>query len=369
MIIESSSIQSRRLLQPIPFMNMLKFRIQPLLRTRAKPKSYAKLARKRSVPSITLPPTRLPPPRRKRVNTNMKVVKPTFPTGTTAKVEVSLVCAVPVDARIKEPPPTATNVPTRVGTPEALTRANIPDAPTRPSAPEPELPLPTQVLRVTIDDLYKAARRTIASKNATPADKAILEKLRRATWRHNLIAGVKSIQKQIQNFDCEENARIMAERHKRLEEHEKWKWEVVQNKQRWAKLIEMAKEGHKVKMNPPKEYLERWKLYDEFWAAFDTGRVSGVVPFEMIPWPTQDVDSMEVEDYELFILSPARPGYEVLSWYERVLDERRRWDVENVKKKVVPYVGDDIKERVVKCAEELLKYLDVLVDKYTRCDH
>ncbi|KAJ8096169.1 hypothetical protein AAF712_010637 [Marasmius tenuissimus] len=240
----------------------------------------------------------------------------------------------------------------------------------------------THTLTVSVADVYKATCRMVAQlprEDASDEDRAILEKLRSASFKHELIAGVKVEEERIKNIEAdrrgmaESNARaavLRAEHRRRVEEGvARAKWEAQQSKRVWAKYVKAALRGQKARMNPTLQDVSRWEWYEAFWNAFETGGVKGVVPFESLPWPTLKPSQMDLENYESFILRPARPHFEKLNWYERVQIDRKHWNVENVRQKVIPFVAPEIHSRVIRCAGILCGYLDQLIDKYTTCDY
>ncbi|KAK1221024.1 hypothetical protein PQX77_016174 [Marasmius sp. AFHP31] len=242
----------------------------------------------------------------------------------------------------------------------------------------------THSLTVSVTDVYKATCRMFDNTprgEVTNEDRAILTKLRNISFKHELIAGVMVEEQRIKNQDIEANERRTDERdakavvlraeHRRKVEKDtvREKWETVQRKRVWAKYIKAALRGEKVKMNPKLQDVSRWEWYQAFWNAFQTGGVNGVVPFDSMPWPTLNTDRLRVQEYEGFILSPARPGFEKMNWYERIEFDRKYWNVENVKEKVIPFVAPEIHARIIRCAGTLCKYMDQLIDKYTTCDY
>ncbi|KAJ8080625.1 hypothetical protein PM082_017459 [Marasmius tenuissimus] len=239
-------------------------------------------------------------------------------------------------------------------------------------------------LTVSVTDVYKATRRMVANiprEEVSDEDRAILTKLRNISFKHELIAGIQVEEERIKNQDIEANKRRMdehdakavvlrAEHRKKVEEDiVRAKWETVQRKRVWAKYIKAALRGEKVNMNSKLQDVTRWEWYQAFWNAFQNGGVTGVVPFDSLPWPTLNASRMRLEDYEGFILSPARPHFEKMNWYERIEFDRKHWNVENVKEKVIPFVAPEIHARIIRCAGILCGYMDQLIDKYTTCDY
>ncbi|KAL0575001.1 hypothetical protein V5O48_006969 [Marasmius crinis-equi] len=239
-------------------------------------------------------------------------------------------------------------------------------------------------LTMSIVDLYQATSRALAKSCQTDisdADRAILKKLRYAATKHELIAGIRGVEREIQAIDIAKNCqqaeqrereaqRLISMDQRRVEEERlaEAKSRARKSKKHWSKLVKAALHGRKVKMSPPAMHIARWNWYEASWAMIQTGELNCLIPFTHLPWPTMNLDQLELEDYEAFILSPGRPRFDTLYWFERVEVERQRWDIGNVERKVIPLVGEDIRERVMKCAKTLLGYLELLVDKYTSCD-
>ncbi|KAL0578666.1 hypothetical protein V5O48_003332 [Marasmius crinis-equi] len=234
---------------------------------------------------------------------------------------------------------------------------------------------------MSIVDFYEAASRSLDKSRQTDADRAFLKKLRLASAKHELIAGIRSVEREIQTMDVAEN-RHQAEQHereaqrlinidrRRAEEERiaEAKSKAQKSKKHWSKLVKAALHGRKVKMSPPAMHITRWNWYEASWAAIQAEKLNCSIPFAHLPWPTMNLDQLELEDYEAFILSPGRPRFDTLYWFERVEVERRRWNLDNVERKLIPLVGKEMRERVMECAKTLLRYLELLVDKYTSCD-
>ncbi|KAJ8074117.1 hypothetical protein PM082_012409 [Marasmius tenuissimus] len=246
---------------------------------------------------------------------------------------------------------------TRIRVPVPVNHGRDPWRSIQKESPKPH------ALTMSVTDLYKAMRRTMNNvpwqMNISDADRAILEKVRSASIRHEMISGVKAVEEKIlamNGGDIEaQQRRVIA-----------LKVEVRQLKTHWARLVKAALRGWKVTIDTPVKDIVRWNWYEAAWVAIEAGELRCHVSFEELPWPTLNLDKLELEDYETFILSPARPRFETMYWFERVEHERKRWNIDNVTQKVIPLVSEDIAERVVECASILLKYIDVLAEKY--CD-
>ncbi|KAL0578905.1 hypothetical protein V5O48_003096 [Marasmius crinis-equi] len=232
-------------------------------------------------------------------------------------------------------------------------------------------------LKISITDLYQATSRALAGKDITDEDRAFQKKLEYAYNTHELIAGVKVVEKQIQAV-CVAGHRRRAEQYEReakrlididRRRHEEEKTlQAQRSKKAWSRLVKAAHCGRKVRTDAPAMHIARWNWYEAYWAVIQSGELKCSIPFNHMPWPTLNPDRLEVEDYEAFILSPARPRFETRFWFERVEVERQRWALDNVEKKVLPLVDEEIRERVLGCARILLRYLELLVDKYNTCD-
>ncbi|KAL0058404.1 hypothetical protein AAF712_014915 [Marasmius tenuissimus] len=235
-----------------------------------------------------------------------------------------------------------------------------------------------KTLQLSVTDLYRAVSRTFTHPqfNSSDADRAILRKIRSASIKHELIAGVKRVEARIQAAE-EENEALERSINPRegvgLDDNvARAKMQVRQSKRLQARLVKAALHGRKIRMNPPANHIARWNWYEAAWAAIEISHLRRSIPssisFNDLPWPTLNVNRLELEDYEAFVLSPARPRFETMYWFERVENERAKWNLDNVKQKVIPLVREEISERVMGCAVILLGYLDSLVDKYTSCE-
>ncbi|KAL0058657.1 hypothetical protein AAF712_014658 [Marasmius tenuissimus] len=222
----------------------------------------------------------------------------------------------------------------------------------------------------------KSKRPVRPQFSSSDADRAILRKIRSASIRHELIAGVRGVEARIQAAEAENEAleQVIGPREGvELDQNvARAKMQVRQSKRLRAKLVKAALHGRRIRMNSPTKHITRWNWYEAAWAAINTGHLGRSIrcsiPFNDLPWPTLNVNRLGLEDYEAFVLSPARPRFETMYWFERVEIERAHWNLENVKQKVVPLVSEEISERVMRCAIILLEYLDSLVDKYTSCE-
>ncbi|KAJ8074702.1 hypothetical protein PM082_022280 [Marasmius tenuissimus] len=236
-----------------------------------------------------------------------------------------------------------------------------------------------KTLSLSITDLYRAVSQTFAHPqfDSSDADRAILRKIRSASIKHELIAGVKRVEARIETT-AEENEAIegsIRDPRKGVELDQNvagGKMQVRQSKRLRAKLVKAALHGRRIRLNAPANHIARWNWYEAAWAAIEAGHLGRSIrcsiSFNDLPWPTLNVNRLELEDYEAFVLSPARPRFETMYWFERVKNEHAHWNLDNVKQKVIPLVSEEISERVMGCAVILLGYLDSLVDKYTSCD-
>ncbi|KAK1232547.1 hypothetical protein PQX77_004305 [Marasmius sp. AFHP31] len=258
-----------------------------------------------------------------------------------------------------KPIKTPINRRTRIRVPNPVNHGRDPWRSVRKESPK------SHVLTMSVTDLYKAMRRSMDNvpwqKNISDEDRAILQKVRSTSIRHEMISGVKAVEEKIlavNGVDIE-----ALERQRRAIA---LKVEVRQLKSHWARLVKAALRGWKVSIDTPAKDIVRWNWYEAAWVAIETGELRCHIPFEELPWPTLNLDKLDLEDYETFVLSPARPRFETMYWFERVEHERKRWNIHNIKNKVIPLVSEDIAERVVECADVLSNYIDLLVEKY--CD-
>ncbi|KAL0572385.1 hypothetical protein V5O48_009577 [Marasmius crinis-equi] len=234
---------------------------------------------------------------------------------------------------------------------------------------------------MSIVELYQATSRAFArtspvTLDISDADRAFIAKLGRAAARHELIAGVKALEGEIKTVNVAEN-RARAEQHEReakqlidgkpAVEEQLARPQITDAqsvKRHWSRLVKSALQGRRAIIYAPTKDITRWNWYESSWSAIQKGQLRYTIPFNDLPWPTLNLDRLELEDYETFILSPARPRFETLYWFERLKDERRRWDVGNVREKVIPLVSEDSRERVMGCVMVLHRYLDLLANKY-----
>ncbi|KAG7086092.1 hypothetical protein E1B28_003607 [Marasmius oreades] len=239
------------------------------------------------------------------------------------------------------------------------------------------------VLTMSVTDFYRATERAISKsprKDVTKEDKAILDKLRRATFKHDMIAGVKAVEKQLGNIDVAANARwakeheviarqLFDEDRKRARlavmQEDREKRENKKLKDYLGRLVQAARRGEKPDIPPPSTTeVNRWSYYETNWKDILDGKVSPLFVFKDFPWPTLNPNGLEVEDYEEFLISPLRPGYEKLYWNERVDKERVLWDAKHVEEKVIPFVEERFRDQVVRGAGAIRGYLDTIVEKY-----
>ncbi|KAL0576723.1 hypothetical protein V5O48_005265 [Marasmius crinis-equi] len=327
--------------------------------TKLTPKSSAKLVLKpitpSKVPSILPPPAKLPPPpRRKRVR---------FLGGATIPKPRTM---------IRFPTPAPADPWQGVST----------------SVTPQQHRTTTRVLALSVTEVYNATRRMLAGtsrQDITDEDRAILAKLRAASFRHEFIAGVKATEEQLRNVDAEENRRgialhdaeamrLRAQLAKQLEQKQveedtgRARWQALSDKRRMVAFTRAALRGHKPRINTSLRYIARWRWYEAFWQAIETAQIEGFVPFNQLPWPTLNPNQLQLADYEVFVLSPARPRFETTYWHDRLSHERKHWNADNVRRKVVPLCDEDIRDRVINCARVLCEFLDSLVYKYTNCE-
>ncbi|KAK1225185.1 hypothetical protein PQX77_011865 [Marasmius sp. AFHP31] len=246
------------------------------------------------------------------------------------------------------------------------------------------------LLTMSVSDFERAAERMFSrlpGSALSEADMAFLNKLGKAAFKHDMLVGVKRIEKEIQMTNIRIGmVRLPIGPRPRLPEHEiiarqlgdedekrtslarKITREVEETKAYWDKLVDAAWAGEESpdEVLASDEEYAMWIKYQMKWDDLEAGvSVDSRFDYDEIPWPTlkRDVDLM-VEQYEEFVLSPKRPGYRTVRWRERLAEERRLWDVKHVKAKVVPFVMEEIREEMVQTAEILCEYLDELVGKY-----
>ncbi|KAG7086114.1 hypothetical protein E1B28_003628 [Marasmius oreades] len=245
------------------------------------------------------------------------------------------------------------------------------------------------VLTMSVTDFYRATERAISKsphKDVTKEDKAILEKLRRASFKHEVIAGVKAVEKQMDNH----NINVEAASTRRTKEHEIIARQLFDEDDKRARLVVMQEHKEKLRMKKLKDYLGKvvqaarrgeksdtapsidvanmWSHYESKWKKILSGKTTTLISFDEFPWPTLNPNGLEVEDYEEFLFSPLRPGYEKLYWYERVDQERVLWDARHIEGEVVPFVKEELRDQVVGAGQVIRGYLDTIIEKYNAPD-
>ncbi|KAF9254673.1 hypothetical protein L218DRAFT_885785 [Marasmius fiardii PR-910] len=110
--------------------------------------------------------------------------------------------------------------------------------------------------------------------------------------------------------------------------------------------------------------MSAWARYDAKWKDILSGNVNGFISSQDAPWPSLKPRRLEREEYEEFVLSPVRIGYEKVFLTERLAQERELWDEVHVANKVVPLFEERVRDNVVRGAKILRGYLDDLAKKY-----
>ncbi|KAF9254674.1 hypothetical protein L218DRAFT_1043051 [Marasmius fiardii PR-910] len=245
------------------------------------------------------------------------------------------------------------------------------------------------VFDVSVTDFYVAAQRAISQLGAcgnvvSLEDVAMIEKLRKASFKHEIMTSLKAIQKRLESGKpAEANAR-RAEVHqviaKQLGDEDEKRARLVARKEQEEKvavkikgqlfgLAAAARRGERLDtvLSPPsRDDVLAWARYDAKWKQILSGNVDGSISaLQNVPLPTlKRGDMLEKLEYEEFVLMPTRPGYEKVFLPERLAKERELWDEAHVAKKLLPLCEQGIRDKVVQLADCLRYYLEDLAEKY-----
>ncbi|KAF9261053.1 hypothetical protein L218DRAFT_871052 [Marasmius fiardii PR-910] len=184
-----------------------------------------------------------------------------------------------------------------------------------------------------------------------------------------MIAGIKVFEKRIDKNNAETKARREKERRAKLIKEYRRKVATKKLKDRLFELVETAERGEKLDVpEPSSTEVAAWTSYDANWKAILDGNLEKLISLDVFPCPTLKAKKIALEDYEEFLISPVRTGYEKLNFYERAAKEQELWDEEHIAEKVLPFVEEESRERVVRGAGAIRGYLERIIAKFNACE-
>ncbi|KAJ3976160.1 hypothetical protein EV361DRAFT_884864 [Lentinula raphanica] len=237
-------------------------------------------------------------------------------------------------------------------------------------------------VRVGMDRIYQEVDEAQKMRERQAKEERIRreEELRRAAWAKQAEARAQEERMRKLNQEQQAQARLRAAWEEKVKRETALAAELRAAEEEKARVqaaaaaAGMPARPASIPFIPPQTNdpeLYRWEIYDRRWAAIKREGVE-VVPFplrfDQVPWPMfyskptmMDIDDLSETEISHFVLNSRRPGFERKSAKERLRYELLHYHPDKFNARVLPYVLEEERQKVVEGATKVTVILHNLL--------